>query len=178
MTNALSLSNVQAAEIRKSTWTRILAMLPTPILNYLHIDVDKTEIEYSSGDVYSYIARGVELGSYTTGSEVPDGITIFGFLFWPVLGVLLLIQFIVYDAMSGFDQAGKLRVSAVALLNIVPLFTVGVMQESVSNQVGMIIRGIPQLVLLYIIISGGTLVIDRLISTSRQTAARGDQKLA
>ena len=178
MTNALSLSNAQVAEIRKSTWTRILAMLPTPVLNYLHIDVDKTEIEYSSGDVYSYIARGLELGSYTTGSEVPDGLTIFGFLFWPVLGVLLLAQFIVYDAMSAFDQAGKLRVSAVALLNIVPIFTVGVMQESVSNQVSVILRGIPQLLLLYILISGGTLVVDRLISTSRQSATKGAQKLA
>ncbi len=178
MTNALSLSNAQAAEIRKNTWTRVLAMLPTPILNYLKISVDKTEIEYSSGDVYSYIARGLELGSYTTGSEVPDGLTIFGFLFWPVLAVLLLAQFIVYDAMSAFDEAGNLRVSAVALLNIVPIFTVGVMQESVSNQVSMIIRGIPQLIVLYLVIAGGTHLIDRLVSAGRQFAGRGAPKLA
>ena len=178
MMNALSLSDAQAAEIRKSTWTRVLAMLPTPILNLLHIEVDKTDIEFSSGDVYSYIARGLELGSYTTGSEVPDGLTIFGFLFWPVLSVLLLIQFIVYDAMSAFDEGGRLRVSAIALLNIVPIFTVGVMQESVSNQVGMIVRGIPQLILLYLIIAGATHVIDRLISTGRGRTNRGAHELA
>ena len=147
-----------------------MAILPTPILNHLNIDVDKTEIGFSSGDVYSYIARGLELGSYTTGSEIPDGMTIFGFLFWPVLGVLLLIQFIVYDAMSAFDQAGQLRVSAVALLNIVPIFTVGVMQESVSNQISSIVRGIPQLILLYVIIAGATHVLDRMFSAKRSTA--------
>ena len=179
MTNALSLSNAQAAEIRKSTWTRILAMLPTPILNYLKIAVDKTEIEYSSGDVYSYIARGLELGSYTTGSEVPDGLTIFGYiLFWPVLAVLLLTQFIVYDGMSAFDEVGNLRVSALALLNIVPIFTIGVMQESVSNQVGVIVRGIPQLIFLYLVIAGGTHVIDRLMSAGRQLTFRGTHRLA
>ena len=179
MTNALSLSNAQAVEIRKESWTRVLAMLPTPILNFLKINVDKNDIGFSSGDVYSYIARGLELGSYTTGSEVPDGLTIFGnYLFWPVLSVLLLVQFIAYDAMSAFDEAGNLRVSAVALLNIVPIFTVGVMQESVSNQISVILRGIPQLIFLYLIIASGTHIVDRLISAGRQLTGRGAHRLA
>ncbi len=178
MVNALSLSEGQKSEIRKSTWYRIVAVLPTPILNFFHINVDKTEIGFSSGDIYSFIARGLELGSYTTGSEVPDGLTIFDYLFWPVLGVLLLVQFILYDAMTAFDHAGKLRVSAVALLNIVPIFTVGVMQESVSNQVSSITRGVPQLILLYVLIASTTHVIDRFLSPRRQRAQGGGRQLA
>ena len=178
MTNALALSDAQVAEIRKNTWTRILALLPTPILNALHIDVDKSEISYSSGDVYSFIARGLELGSFTTGSEVPDGLTIFGFLFWPVLGVLLVIQFIIYDALSAFDQQGNLRLSALALLNIVPIFTLGVMQESVANQVISIVRGVFQLILLYVLLEVGSRMIDRLFSTGPRRRKGGVQSVA
>ena len=173
MTNALSLSDAQIAEVRKSTWTRILAMLPTPILNYFKINVVKSDIQFSSGDVYSYIARGLELGAYTTGSEVPDGMTIFGLMFWPVLAVLLIIQFVIYDAMSAFDNASKLRVSALALLNIVPIFTLGVMQESVSNQIISIVREIPQLILLYLVITGATKVFDQILQ--RGGARPGDR---
>lgn len=152
MTNAMLLSDGQAEDIRKSTWSRILALLPTPILRYFRLDVDKTDLAFSSGDIYSFIARGLELGGYTTGSEVPDGLTIFGALFWPVLAIFLLVQFIIYDAMSYTDRSGRTIVSAVALLNIVPIFTLGVMQESVSNQVIAIVRGIPQLIFLYLVV--------------------------
>jgi hypothetical protein len=164
MTNALSLSDDQAAAVRKSAWSRILTMFPTPILNYLKIDIDKGDITFSSGDVYSFIARGLELGGYTTGSEVPDGLTIFGILFWPILAILVIIQFIVYDSLSFLDQFGKLRVSAVALLNVVPLFTVGIMQESVANQVIAIVRGIPQLVVLYLVITVLTAWVSRTLA--------------
>ena len=152
MTNAISLSNRQAEEVRSNTWTRIISMMPTPVLDYYGIRVGKSDLQYSSGDVYSFIAKGLELGGYTTGSEVPDGIIIFGPLFWPILGVLLIVQYIVYDAMSALDEYGTLRISPVALLNAVPIFTLGVMQESVSNQVAAIVRGIPQLILLYVVI--------------------------
>lgn len=162
MSNALSLSDTQAADITTKSWSRILALLPTPILSYFRIEVDKTEINFSSGDIYSFIAQGLELGGYTTGSEIPDGLTIFGALFWPVLAILVLIQFIVYDSQSAIDRGGRLRISPVALLNIVPVFTLGVMQESVANQVIAILRGIPQSIVLYLVIAIATWAVDRL----------------
>jgi hypothetical protein len=149
LTNANSLTDVQAAQIRERSWNRILAMLPTPLLNALHIDVDKTEQGYSSGDLYSYIAHGREPGSYTTGSEVPDGLTIFGGLFWPMLALMVLIEFILYDGFTTIDRNGRLVVSAAGLVNVVPIFTLGVMQESVADQVTAIVRGVPQLIVLY-----------------------------
>jgi hypothetical protein len=152
MTNALSLTDSQAQEVRRIAWARIIALLPTPVIQYFNIDVDKTDLLFSSGDVYSYIAKSIELGGFTTGSEIPDGLTIFGSLFWPVLAFFVLIQFTAYDALSVTDETGRLVISAVALLNIVPIFTLGVMQESVANQVSTIIRGIPQLIFLYLIV--------------------------
>jgi hypothetical protein len=152
MTNALLLTESQAQEVRSKAWARILALLPTPVIQYFNIDVDKTDILFSSGDIYSYIAKSIELGGFTTGSEIPDGLTIFGFFFWPVLAVFVLAQFLAYDAFCIVDKNGKLVVSAVVLLNIVPIFTLGVMQESVANQVSSIVRGIPQLIFLYLIV--------------------------
>lgn len=164
MTNALLLSDGQAQDVRKSAWARVLALLPTPVIQYFNIDVDKTDLGFSSGDIYSYIARGVQLGGFTTGSEIPDGLTIFGPFFWPVLALLVLIQFMAYDALSMIDKSGKLIVSAVALLNIVPIFTLGVMQESVSNQVIAIVRGIPQLILLYLVVVIVTSIVTSAVS--------------
>lgn len=149
LTNALSLSETQAQEVRERSWNRVLAILPTPILTNLHIDVDKSDLGYSSGDIYSYIAHGRELGSYTTGSEVPDGLTIFEGLFWPLLAVMVVVQFVLYDGFSVTDAAHRLNVSPVALINVVPIFTLGVMQESVADQVSAIARGVAQLILLY-----------------------------
>ena len=164
MTNALTLSEGQAQELRKTAWARVLALLPTPVIQYFGIDVNKSELGFSSGDIYSFIARGLELGGYTTGSEVPDGLTLFGPFFWPVLAIFVLIQFIVYDALSVVDKAGKLVIGAVALLNVVPIFTLGVMQESVANQVIAIVRGIPQLILLYLIVIVISSAITAIIS--------------
>lgn len=161
MTNALTLSDGQAAELRSSTWDRVLAMLPTPVLNYLHIDIDKTDLGFSSGDIYSFLARGLDLGRYTTGSEVPDGLVIFGSFFWVFLSAMALIQFIVYDGFSIVDEQGRFRIGAIALINLVPIFTLGVLQESVSNQVTSIVRGIPQLVLLYCLLQIGSAIVTR-----------------
>jgi hypothetical protein len=149
LTNAITLTDAQASQIRERSWNRIVALLPTPILNVLHIDLDKSDLGYSSGDLYSYIAHGRELGSYTTGSEVPDGLTIFGGFFWPFLAFMVLVEFILYDGFTARDQNGRLVVSAAILINVVPIFTLGVMQESVADQVSAIVRGVPQLILLY-----------------------------
>jgi hypothetical protein len=149
LTNAMSLTDAQTNLIRERSWSRIVALLPTPILNAFHIDINKADLVYSSGDLYSYIARSRELGSYTTGSEIPDGLSIFGVFFWPILALMVLIEFVLYDALTAKDRNGRLIVSAAALINVVPIFTLGVMQESVADQVSVIIRGIPQLILLY-----------------------------
>lgn len=161
MTNALTLSDGQAAELRSNTWDRVLAMLPTPILNYLHIDIDKSDLGFSSGDIYSFLARGLDLGRYTTGSELPDGLVIFGSFFWVVLSVLAGVQFLVYDGFALVDAQGRFRIGAIALINLVPIFTLGVLQESVSNQVTAIVRGIPQLILLYCLLQIGSAILTR-----------------
>ena len=173
MYNALNLSDSQVSEIRKQTINRIISLLPTPVINYLGIKLEKADLEYSSGDLYSFIARGLGLGSYTTGSEIPDGLTIFGVVFWPVLAVLVLVQYIVYDAFSKIDHEGRFRISALALLNAVPVFTLGVMQESVSNQIMMILRGIPQLIVLYWLLRLMTSVVSSTMRLLNRLGAPG-----
>lgn len=161
MTNALTLSDGQAAELRSNTWDRVLAMLPTPILNYFRIDIDKSDLGFSSGDIYSFLARGLDLGRYTTGSELPDGLIIFGSFFWVALSILAGVQFLIYDGFSVVDAQGRFRIGAIALINLVPIFTLGVLQESVSNQVTAIVRGIPQLILLFVILQIGSAILTR-----------------
>lgn len=171
MTNALTLTNAQADDVAEMTKTRILALLPTPVLNYFQIDVNKSDISFSSGDIYNFLSRGLQKGGYTTGSELPDGLTIFGLLFWPILSLMILVQFIVYDGFCIIDRSGQVVIGAIALLNVVPLFTLGVMQESVSNQVISIVRGVPQMILLYWALDFASAVVTHPKLTARRMLA-------
>ena len=62
MTNALALSPAQVKQVQSSTFSRVMAVLPTPVLSYFKLDVDKSDLGFSSGDIYSFIARGLEPG--------------------------------------------------------------------------------------------------------------------
>lgn len=171
MTNALTLTNAQANDVAELTKTRILALLPTPVLNYFQIDINKADNSFSSGDIYNFLSRGLQKGGYTTGSELPDGLTIFGVLFWPILSLMILAQFIVYDGFCVVDRSGQVVIGAIALLNVVPLFTLGVMQESVSNQVISIVRGVPQMILLYSALDFTSAVVTHPKLTARRMLA-------
>ena len=128
---------------------RLLANLPTPVLTRIGLDVDKSTLKFSGGDVYRFIASRGEKGAYVTGSALADGLAIMGLLFWPFLMVLALVSFVINDAFVRYGSGWGLFISPAILFQVDKLFMFGLNGDNLANVIGGLLRGYPQSLLLY-----------------------------
>jgi hypothetical protein len=144
----LALGSSDIDKARELFLKRVLAILPTPVLNVVAPNLDKKDLAFSSGDFYSAVMYGVPLGGYRTGSSIADGLAITNVFYFLLLAVIVLINFIFFDSLTKF-KGGWPIYSGVALLNIWVVFTNGVVSESVAQQVGSVVRGFPEMLVVY-----------------------------
>lgn len=135
---------------------RVIAILPTPVIEYLNLNVDKSALRFSGGDVYSFLASRSELGGYLTGSAIVDGMVIMDLMFWPFLFVFSALSFIVYDAFS--RSAGGLGIffSPAILFTLDRLFMFGLNGENLADMFSAILRVYPQTLILYAVLFTST----------------------
>jgi hypothetical protein len=149
MASALALTRSQVDEVQGQFWIRVLTMLPTPVLKVVAPNFDKNDQEYSSAQFYHFLVRGTPLeGEFAAGSSIADGLAIANVLYLPLLAMFVLMNFIFFDSLTKSNQ-GWPTYSGVALLNLWMVFTQGVMTPSVAGQVGSIVRGFPEMLILY-----------------------------
>ncbi|WP_324024078.1 hypothetical protein QSV08_13915 [Maribacter sp. BPC-D8] len=67
----------------------LLALLPTPVLQYFGLYIDKTKKEFSRGD----LLYGSGFGWYRVTSHVGDGLATFGFWYFPIQFLAFLVVF-------------------------------------------------------------------------------------
>lgn len=84
--------------MRAAFYTRLLSNLPTPVLRFLSIDIDKRNIQYSEGDYLYALATSspVHMG-YRVASHLALGLACFGMFYFPIQFVLLLLSFYLLD---------------------------------------------------------------------------------
>lgn len=84
--------------MRDAFFTRLLSNLPTPVLRFLSIDIDKSDIQYSEGDYLYALATStpVHMG-YRVASHLALGMGCFGLFYFPIQFVLLLLSFYLLD---------------------------------------------------------------------------------
>jgi hypothetical protein len=151
MVEALAIGASDVDRARELFWERTLAILPTPILTAVAPSLHKEDLGFSSGDFYSAIRYGLPLGGYRTGSSIADGLAIANVFYFPLLTVIVLINFIFFDSLTK-SKDGWPTYSALVLINVWIVFTNGVMSDSVAMQVGSIVRGFPEMLLLYALV--------------------------
>ncbi|TDT46734.1 hypothetical protein CLV90_0792 [Maribacter spongiicola] len=78
-------SNVMQLDFFKKN----IAVLPTPILNFFNINVNKLDLIHSRGD----ILYGKGFGGYRVTSHLGDGLATFGYWYFPLQFVILLFVF-------------------------------------------------------------------------------------
>lgn len=109
-----------ASYFRASELDRVLTNLPTPLIQALHLGVDKTAFANSSEDVLYQMATLKPTESFLTGSPMVILRMTFGF-FWPLcLGILAAIVFSVLDASSDlirFSDTKGSRISDCVIFN-------------------------------------------------------------
>lgn len=144
-----------SSKLRGDITEKVLAIFPSPFLDVFGIELDKKQLGFSSGDYIYYIAHGVGLGGHRVGSMVAEGFALAGFLFPIVLFMGAFFVYAIYDAFTIF-KPGVIVFSPLILVNSWYLLggSAGITfsAESVSNLIGGLIRGVPQLVLLYFIV--------------------------
>lgn len=129
---------------------KIWALLPQPVLNMLHIKVDKRDLSYSMGDYLVYLSRGIELGGLKTGSVFAEGLAIFSYIFPLIYFLLVIVLFFLIDLLSFKKPSGEIVFTIPAMTRIFPIFIGGITGESLQQVIGGATRDFFQNVLIYL----------------------------
>lgn len=156
LTIVASLDTASRSSIAVAEWERALSILPQPILNVMGVDMDKQASRGSMGSFIYYLSSGRPeiLEQLATGSFLASGWAAFGWLLPFVFALLGLALFIVLDSLSVPASAVSGTVlSAIAVMGLFAVFTMFTSAagapESVAGLLEVLVRKIPQQVLLY-----------------------------
>jgi hypothetical protein len=165
------MSLVQAAKLGeqdpamiKFSMDYILATLPQPLLDALHVEIDKVGLKtISIGDYLYYRAGGPieSLGGFRTGHFAGTGMATFGWWYLLILGFGMIPVFMLFDKFFAHKKlpvsAAKsgslyqLRFSMCGILAIDLIFRF-LPTESVISTINFLLRDWIQLVMLYLLI--------------------------
>lgn len=141
--------------------------LPEPLLKALEVNVNKENLKFSMGDYLSHLSGAGSLGGYKTGSGFAQGIAIFGY-FFPLIYLLVCpLLFLSKDVLSYRSSQGNVVVSALGMLGIWKLFQYGITAESLQALFMGVMRGLPQNIVLFLVIFHLARVSDRLLGSFR-----------
>jgi hypothetical protein len=106
-------------KMKHSFWIRTIATLPLPMLNFIGLNINKTELEYSPGDMLYSIATGISgsLGGYRVTSHIGDGLAAFGLWYFLIQFVLFFFIFKLLDSFVLYGTRGIIY-STLGLINI------------------------------------------------------------
>jgi hypothetical protein len=140
-----------SVDLLETTIAKLIALLPTPIINFFGMGIDKEKLEFSIGDYIYYLSSGYGLGGYRTGSIVAHGLIIFGPFFYVIMMFIVMpIVFVIFDSFLKFEN-GKIIFSPFILLISFQLFTT-FNGDGLNNLVNFFMRSLPQLMVIYILL--------------------------
>ncbi len=137
--------------MQKKLYEEILKLLPSPILSFFGINLDKTSNEqYSRGD----ILYGLSIGNYLFGkrvtSHVADGLATFGYWYFIIQFILFYLQFIVLNWFV-YNKNGQVIYSTLALISIFTFLAMFRNAGGCFGEIGFLIRGFIQIVTIYLV---------------------------
>ena len=137
------------SKMQESFYNKILALFPSPLFSIFGIELDKSEILYSPGDMLYSLGGGKNaLGGFRVTSLVADGLTNFGFWCFPILAILLFFSFKLFNCFIIYKH-GKIVYSTLGLITIFSF--IGIFRNSIgcNNIVGFLLRSFWQQIFTY-----------------------------
>ncbi|OWP61941.1 hypothetical protein CDA63_16700 [Hymenobacter amundsenii] len=161
--------------IYRYTIDYIWSSLPDPLIRFLGINVDKTQILVCSfGDYLFYTAGNVQetLSGFRTGHFAGTGMAAFGWWYLLILGLGMIPVFSLFDKLVVRDTASAagIRFSLCALLALTGVFQF-LPFESVVFSVTFLTRGWLQLVFSYVLLYSVARLLSRLFQDAGQGSA-------
>lgn len=140
--------------MRKAFFDRLAAILPSPVLRSLNIDIDKSEIvnAFSRGDLLYALSSGADMRvALRVTSHVADGLATFGLWYFPFQFILFYIQFLLVDCFLITEK----RKTTYSLLGLITIFTFLALFRNAQGCLGdaiYIIRLFIQTIFMYLIV--------------------------
>jgi hypothetical protein len=155
--NALHFAGLLTTEdskerLREVTGDYMWSTVPTPILDWAGIKVDKTELTYSMGDYLVYLARGAALGGHKTGSMFAQGMAIMGPLFPFLYAFMCLVLYGEMDLLTVRTAGRKPQLSVLAMMTLWGFFYRGITSEALSGIFIYVVRDFAQTIVIYAVI--------------------------
>ncbi|WP_157486435.1 hypothetical protein [Maribacter forsetii] len=133
--------------MQESLINSILYLLPSPILNFFGIRLDKTEMDYSRGD----FLHGTGYGNYVVTSHVGDGLATFGHWYFIVQLAVYFLMFKTINCFSYYTSQGILY-APFAVMDVFGFLGRFRNAQGIFGDLGFLIRGFLQGVITYLII--------------------------
>ncbi len=169
--NSLSYEDVRTGQHTSYLWNvtldKIIAYLPTPALTLLGIEINKENLQFSVGDALYSAHSDAGLGGYRTGSPIGHGMGLMGSFMFVVAIPLFLLAFMALQSLT--TSVGSLVViSPAILLQLMSLYGLAV-GDSLLEPIGLMLRGLPQNILIYWMAFQGTRWIGVFSSRRRRS---------
>ncbi len=166
--NMLSLKQICSMQYALALWDvtldKILALMPTPLIKTLNLNLDKNNLKYSFGDIMYYLETGKGLGGYRVGSTIAHGIGLMGYLVFIAVIPLFILLFI---SLQSFVIIGnKINLSLLLNLQIMMVFNFGVI-DSLVGIIGALLRTLPQSAVIFALIYKAIQIITSLNNKQR-----------
>ena len=149
--NSLSYEDVRTGQHTSYLWNvtldKIMAYLPTPALTLLGIDINKENIQFSVGDALYNAHSGTGLGGYRTGSPIGHGMGLMGPLTFVAAIPLFLLAFMALQSLT-ISVGSFVVISPMILLQLMSVYGLAV-SDSLHEPIGLMLRGLPQNILIY-----------------------------
>lgn len=145
--------------LRDTSIKFLWAVLPAPILDFLGVNVGKTELNFSMGDYLPYLSGAGFLGGHAVGSMLGHGIALFGVLF-PFVFVLICWALFAYMDLLTISRAGAVTaISAMGLLQFWNYFLTGISFVGLTEAFYFLARIFWQTALIYSATYGGARLV-------------------
>ncbi len=133
--------------MQESLINSVLYLLPTPILKFFSIRLNKTEMDYSRGD----FLHGTGYGNYVVTSHVGDGLATFGNWYFLVQLLVYFIMFKMINCFSYYSVKGILY-APFAVMDVFGFLGKFRNAQGIFSDLGFLIRGFLQIIVTYLII--------------------------
>lgn len=135
-------------DLLETTKDQFITVFPEPLLKALDIKTKKDDLFFSMGDYMSNLAYGLGMGGFKTGSALGQGISLFGFFFYPIYFLIVIMFMILNESQQRVEKSGLMNICPTIMLAAFPLFMRGLTTESLANVLN-VFRVIPQMLIVF-----------------------------
>jgi len=144
------LNSTDSLDVMQITGKKVIAQLPTPLINLLGLGVNKAELQFTMEDYVWYLVSGRGLGGYKVGSLTGHGLIMFGGFFYLLCILLFPFLFSILDAFS-YRKKQLYLFSPIAFIFIYKFYAI-FYSGSFVKMLAFFVRGLPQAIFLYLIL--------------------------